>query len=147
MDSLGALALATGRPHPNLLKRNPQKRKSPLISSFMIMNIVSQALFQIIIAACLLVFHNGKLLDSGSPDEIFSNDTLLETASLKPPIVLSILKNPEILRELPKDCCVVICNIYYREIEVQLREMGIENIGYFNDEYMPSFYFDRLDNE
>ena len=22
--------------------------------------------------------------------------------------------------------------------------MGIENIGYFNDEYMPSFYFDRL---
>ncbi len=57
------------------------------------------------------------------------------------------VKNPEILRELPKDCCVVICNIYYREIEVQLREMGIENIGYFNDEYMPSFYFDRLDNE
>lgn len=59
MDSLGALALATGRPHPNLLNRHPQKRKSPLISSFMIMNIVSQALFQIIIAACLLVFHNG----------------------------------------------------------------------------------------
>lgn len=45
----------------------------------------------------ILVFHNGKLLDSGSPDEIFSNDTLLETASLKLPIVLSILKNPEIL--------------------------------------------------
>ncbi len=55
------------------------------------------------------------------------------------------VKNPEVLRQLPKDCCVVICNIYYREIETQLREMEIENIGYFNDEYMPSFYFDRLD--
>lgn len=55
------------------------------------------------------------------------------------------VKNPEELKKLPMDCCVVICNIYYREIEVQLREMGIENIGYFNDEYMPSFYFDRLD--
>lgn len=56
------------------------------------------------------------------------------------------VKKPEDLKYLPRDCCVVICNIYYREIEVQLREMGIENIGYFNDEYMPSFYFDRLGN-
>lgn len=57
------------------------------------------------------------------------------------------VKNPETLKNIPKDCCVVICNIYYREIEAQLREMGIENIGYFNDEYMPSFYFDRLEKE
>lgn len=56
------------------------------------------------------------------------------------------VKNPEVLKQLPEDCCVVICNIYYREIEMQLHEMEIENIGYFNDEYMPSFYFDRLDN-
>lgn len=57
------------------------------------------------------------------------------------------VKDPEELKKLPKDCCVVICNIYYREIEAQLREMGVENIGYFNDEYMPSFYFDRLERE
>ena len=57
------------------------------------------------------------------------------------------VKNPEALKHLPKDCCVVICNIYYREIETQLHEMGIVNIGYFNDEYMPSFYFDRLESE
>lgn len=56
------------------------------------------------------------------------------------------VKPPEALKSLSGDCCVVICNIYYREIEMQLREMGIMNIGYFNDEYMPSFYFDRLDN-
>lgn len=57
------------------------------------------------------------------------------------------VKCPEILKNLPYDVCVVICNIYYREIEVQLREMGIKDIGYFNDEYMPLFDFDRLGNE
>ena len=57
------------------------------------------------------------------------------------------VKNPQVLSALPKDCAVFICNIYYREIEEQLRQMGIENpIEFFNDEYMPSFYFDRLEN-
>lgn len=54
------------------------------------------------------------------------------------------VKAPEALKELPDNCGVIICNIFYREIEEQLRSMGIRNIGYFNDEYMPSFYFDRL---
>lgn len=58
------------------------------------------------------------------------------------------VKPPECLKELPEDCAVFICNIYYREIEKQLREMGIRNrIVFFNDEYMPSFYFDRLKRE
>ncbi len=56
------------------------------------------------------------------------------------------IKPPESLRELPMDCAVFICNIYYREIEQQLREMGIANpIEYFSDEYMPSYYFDTLE--
>lgn len=56
------------------------------------------------------------------------------------------IKPPESLKELPTDCAIFICNIYYREIERQLREMGIVNpIEYFNDEYMPSYYFDRLE--
>ena len=55
------------------------------------------------------------------------------------------VQNPEILKNLPKDCAIFICNIYYREIEAQLRQMGLQNpIEYFNDEYMPTFYFDRL---
>lgn len=58
-----------------------------------------------------------------------------------------MVKNPEELKNLPDDCGVYICNIYYREIEAQLREMGIKNIEYFNDEYMPTFYFDRLERE
>lgn len=57
-----------------------------------------------------------------------------------------MVKNPESLKELPEDCAIFICNIYYREIREQLLEMGIENpIEYFNDEYMPSFYLDRLE--
>lgn len=56
------------------------------------------------------------------------------------------VKPPESLRDLPKDCAVVICNIYYREIEKQLRDMGVTNaIEFFNDEYMPDYYFDRLE--
>ena len=57
------------------------------------------------------------------------------------------VKDPEELRNLPENSGVIICNIFYREIEAQLRSMGITNIGYFNDEYMPSFYFDRLKRE
>ena len=56
------------------------------------------------------------------------------------------VKPPESLRELPQDCAIFICNVYYREIEAQLRDMGIGNpIEFFSDEFMPSFYFDRLE--
>jgi len=55
------------------------------------------------------------------------------------------VKPPESLRKLPGDCAIFICNIYYREIEEQLREMGIKNpVEYFNDEYLPVFPFGRL---
>ena len=50
----------------------------------------------------IFIFHEGRLLKSGSPDEIFSDDTLLKTASLKPPLILSILKNPDILKKKGK---------------------------------------------
>lgn len=58
------------------------------------------------------------------------------------------VKKPESLKALSADTVIFICNIYYREIEAQLREMGIQNpIEFFNDEYMPSFYFNRLEDE
>lgn len=57
------------------------------------------------------------------------------------------IHNPEDLKKLPENVAIYICNIYYREIEAQLREMGINNpIEFFNDEYMPSFYLDRFDS-
>lgn len=58
-----------------------------------------------------------------------------------------IIKSPESLRDLPEDTAIFICNVYYREIEKQLREMGIHNpIEFFNDEYLPSFHFDRVED-
>ena len=54
------------------------------------------------------------------------------------------VRSPDSLLELPEDCGIFICNIYYREIEKQLYGMGIKNIEFFNDEYMPSYFFDRL---
>lgn len=55
------------------------------------------------------------------------------------------VRPPESLKGLPEDCAVFICNIYYREIQAQLKGMGIRNpIEFFNDEYMPSFHYDRL---
>lgn len=57
------------------------------------------------------------------------------------------VRTPECLKELPADCAIFICNIYYREIEQQLREMELQNpIEFFNDEYMPTYYFDRLED-
>lgn len=56
------------------------------------------------------------------------------------------VKNPEELKNLSKDTAVLICNVYYREIEAQLRDMGIENpIERFNDEFLPRLPFKRLD--
>lgn len=58
------------------------------------------------------------------------------------------IKNPEELKNLPGDCAIFICNIYYDEIEEQLRGMDIKNpIERFNDEFMPSCHFDRIDAE
>ena len=55
------------------------------------------------------------------------------------------IKSPETLLDLPSDCGVFICNIYYNEIAEQLRKMGVRNIEFFNNEYMPSFYFENLE--
>lgn len=55
------------------------------------------------------------------------------------------IKPPDALRTLPEDCGVFICNIYYNEIAEQLKDMGVRNIEFFNNEYMPSFYFENLE--
>ena len=57
------------------------------------------------------------------------------------------VKDPRELKDLPEDCAILICNVYYREIGQQLKDMGIKNpIGFFNDEYMPSFHFERIED-
>ena len=54
MDTMGALALATGGPTPELLERKPYKRNSSLISWPMRRNILCQTIFQLILLLVLL---------------------------------------------------------------------------------------------
>lgn len=56
MDSLGALALATGKPHDNLLEQKPHDKNTPLISWFMIQNIIGESLLQILLIGVILIF-------------------------------------------------------------------------------------------
>ena len=37
------------------------------------------------------------------------------------------IKKPEELKKLPKNCAIFICNMYYHEIEEQLKDMGVTN--------------------
>ena len=48
-----------------------------------------------------------------------------------------LVKPPEALQTLPAGCGVFVCNMYYREIERQLKEMGVGPVAFFNDEYLP----------
>jgi Ca2+-transporting ATPase len=59
MDSLGALALATGKPRDALLHQSPNRKEMPLISRFMILNIAGQALVQICLIGLILIFPCG----------------------------------------------------------------------------------------
>ena len=55
------------------------------------------------------------------------------------------IQPPERLKDLPDNTGILICNVYYREIAAQLNGMGItDGIEYFNDEYLDTFYMDRL---
>jgi calcium-translocating P-type ATPase len=59
MDSLGALALATGKPHDVLLNQGPNRKETPLISMFMMHNIAGQAVLQICLIGLILFFPCG----------------------------------------------------------------------------------------
>jgi Ca2+-transporting ATPase len=54
MDTLAALALATDKPTDALLNRLPSKRTDPIISPAMFLQIVGQAVYQIIV--CLVLY-------------------------------------------------------------------------------------------
>jgi Ca2+-transporting ATPase len=59
MDTLAALALATDKPTDALLDRKPSKRTEPIINSSMFMQIIGQAVYQIVV--CLLLFFLGPV--------------------------------------------------------------------------------------
>jgi magnesium-transporting ATPase (P-type) len=53
MDSMGALALATENPTPELLLLRPHGRDEPLISMRMWKHIVTQGLYQVGVCVCV----------------------------------------------------------------------------------------------
>ncbi|XP_059652751.1 calcium-transporting ATPase 12, plasma membrane-type-like [Cornus florida] len=53
MDTLGALALATERPSDELMEKKPVGRVEPLVTNVMWRNLISQALYQILILLIL----------------------------------------------------------------------------------------------
>lgn len=53
MDSMGALALATEPPRPELLQRRPFGRRAPLINRAMFRNIIGMSIFQLVV--CLVL--------------------------------------------------------------------------------------------
>jgi Ca2+-transporting ATPase len=55
MDSLGALALATEKPRPYLLDRPPYGRRVQLLSGVLLVNILGQAIYQVIVLVVVLV--------------------------------------------------------------------------------------------
>lgn len=67
MDTMGALALGTEEPTPELLQRRPYKRNAPLISYPMIRNILAQSVTQLALLLVLL-FASDSMFDfeSGS---------------------------------------------------------------------------------
>merc|ERR1711871_549673 len=62
MDTMGALALATEPPLPELLDRRPYRRSASLISWPMWRNIGFQSVFQLILL-CVLLFDGPRLFD------------------------------------------------------------------------------------
>jgi len=54
------------------------------------------------------------------------------------------VKSPEVLKELSDDTAVFICNLYYRDIEQQLKDMGVKNIEFFSDEFMNNVNMNRV---
>ncbi|MFC2638370.1 MAG: sugar phosphate isomerase/epimerase family protein [Mitsuokella sp.] len=58
------------------------------------------------------------------------------------------VRPPKDLLALPADCAIFICNLFYRDIEAQIRAMGVQNpIAYFNDECLSRLYTGRLLSE
>lgn len=58
MDSMGALALATEAPRPELMKRKPFGRRAPLINRAMYRNIIGISIYQL--AVCLFLQYAGR---------------------------------------------------------------------------------------
>ncbi|KAI6197271.1 Calcium-transporting ATPase [Aphelenchoides besseyi] len=76
IDSLGSLALATESPTPELLKRKPYGRTSPIVSSTMARNIFGHAIYQLAVTLTL-TFAGDRIfsIESGRDQPVFARPT------------------------------------------------------------------------
>jgi Ca2+-transporting ATPase len=65
MDSFGALALATEKPRPYLLERPPYGRQVQLLSGVLLLNIIGQALYQVIVEILIMTVGDRIWTDLG----------------------------------------------------------------------------------
>ena len=75
MDTLASLALATEMPTPDLLDRKPYGRTTALISPRMAINILGQALYQLVITFGMMFY--GKIYPHIKSYFICINDLLV----------------------------------------------------------------------
>ena len=68
MDTMGALALGTELPKPELLERRPYKRSAPLLSRPMIRNILSQSFYQLAVLF-IFMYVGPQLLGTNNGDQ------------------------------------------------------------------------------
>jgi Ca2+ transporting ATPase len=69
MDSFASLALATEPPTDKLLNRQPYKKDSSIITTMMLINIVTQAVFQIVVLS-IIIFYGDLLFGVASDREL-----------------------------------------------------------------------------
>lgn len=116
MDTLAALALATDPASPELLKRKPGNKNSPLISTDMVKMILGQALVQI--AFILTLYFAGKqLLNMDAIDELgrIQEDNLLRALIFNTYVFLQLFNLPN-------------CRVLDRELNIF---KGLHRNGWF----------------
>ena len=69
MDSFASLALATESPHKELLDRKPVKEENNIVTNFMLTNIISQSIYQIMLLT-VIVFYGDVIFGVPSDREL-----------------------------------------------------------------------------
>lgn len=54
------------------------------------------------------------------------------------------VRSPQCLLDLPENTGVFICNMYHREIEEQLKQMGVSHVESFDCEFLPAYNLNRV---
>jgi len=102
MDSLGALALATEPPGPEILDRYPEDKRSWVINGSMAKMILGQSIYQLIVTIILLIL-GGSIF--GLNTDVPSEKLQLTTLIFNTFVMMQIFNQRESIR--------VVSTVYY----------------------------------